>query len=81
MDCSICRDLERTYEAGLGEYLEARASAIYGVSTKPAAFKNVEMERAKYDLEEHRFVCTVAIRVLALLPERDAPASLRQLVA
>jgi hypothetical protein len=46
-----------------------------------AAFKNVEMERAKSDLEEHRLVCVSAIRVLALLPERDVSTGLRQLAA
>jgi hypothetical protein len=46
-----------------------------------AAFKNVEMERAKSDLEEHRLVCVSAIRVLALMPERDASTSLKHLAA
>ncbi len=81
MDCPICRDLKRAYETGLSEYIEARSSASYGISTKLAAFKSVEMERARYDLEEHRFVCASAIRVVALLPERDVSASLRQLAA
>lgn len=81
MDCSICRDLKRAYEAGLSEYLEARSSASYGVSTNLAAFKNVEMERAKSDLEEHQLVCVSAVRAIALLPERDVSTSLRQLAA
>ena len=42
------------FEAGVSEYLEARSSASNGVSTNLAAFKNVEMERAKSDLEEHQ---------------------------
>ena len=78
MGCPICGDLKRAYETGLGEYIEARSSASYGVSKRLAAFKNVEMERAKSDLEEHRLVCVSAIRVLALLPERDASTSLRE---
>ena len=81
MDCPICRDLERAYEAGLSEYIEARFSACYQVSKRLAAFKNVEMERTKSDLEEHRLVCVFAIRVLALMPERDVPTGLRQLAA
>ena len=81
MECPICRDLERAYEAGLSEYIEARSSACYQVSKRLAAFKNVEMERAKSDLEEHRLVCVSAIRVLALLPERDVSTGLRQLAA
>jgi hypothetical protein len=81
MGCPICRDLERAYQAGLSEYIEARSSACFQVSKWHAAFKNVEMERAKSDLEEHRLVCVSAIRVLALMPERDVSTSLRQLAA
>jgi len=81
MECSICRDRERAYQARLSEYTEARSSACYQVSKRFAAFKNVEMERAKSDLEEHRLVCVSAIRVLALMPERDVSTSLRQLAA
>jgi hypothetical protein len=79
MDCPICRDLVRTFEAGLSEYNEARSSACYQVSKKLAATKNVDMERARYELEEHRLVCASAIRVLALIQERDASTALRQL--
>ncbi len=61
--------------------MEARSSACYQVSKRLAAFKNVEMERAKSDLEEHQLVCVSAIRVLALLPERDVSTGLRQLAA
>ncbi len=81
MDCSICRDLKRAYEAGLSEYIEARSSACYQISKKLAAKKNVDMERARYELEEHRLVCASVVRVIALLPERDVSASLRQLAA
>ena len=66
MDCPICRDLRRAYEAGLSKYIEACSSASYGVSTKLAAFKNVEMERAKSELKEHRLVCVPVVRVIAL---------------
>ncbi|MGB8032039.1 MAG: hypothetical protein WCF30_20500 [Terracidiphilus sp.] len=81
MKCPICRDRERAYQAGLCEYIEARSSAYYQISKKLAAKKNVDMERARYELEEHRLVCASAIRVLALLPERDVSTSLRQLAA
>ena len=63
MDCPICRDLERAYEAGLSEYIEARSSACFRVCTKLAAQKNVEMERARYELEEHRLLCVSAVRL------------------
>jgi hypothetical protein len=57
MDCPICRDLERAFAATQGEYVEARLSACYRVCRKFAARMNVDMERAKYELEEHRCVC------------------------
>jgi hypothetical protein len=81
MNCLICRDLARAFEAGLSEYIEARSSACYQVSKRLAARKNVDMERARYELEEHRLICVSAVRVLALLPERDVSTSLRQLAA
>ena len=57
MDCLICKDLERTLESRHGAYIEARAATYYRVSTELAARKNVDMERAKSDLEEHQLVC------------------------
>jgi hypothetical protein len=81
MDCPICRDLERAYEARFSEYIEARFSAYYQASKRLAAFKNVEMERAKSELEEHRFVCALTIKMIALLPERDVSTGLKQLAA
>ena len=81
MDCPICRNLERALEAGLSEYTEARSSACYQVSKRFASKKNVDMERARYELEEHRLVCVSAASVLALLPEPDVTTSLRQLAA
>jgi len=71
MNCTICRDLKRAFETGLSEYLAARSSACFRVCTKLAAQKNVEMERARYELEEHRALCVSTVRVLARLPERD----------
>jgi hypothetical protein len=34
MDCLICANLERAYEASLNEYVEARTSVCYRVDTK-----------------------------------------------
>ena len=53
MDCSECKSLEETLEASLSNYKEARSAAYYRVSTERAAKKNVDMERARNDLEEH----------------------------
>ena len=81
MGCPICRDLERDYAAGLSEYIEARSSAYFQIFKQLAAKKNVDMERARYELEEHRLVCVSAMRGIALLPELEVTTSLRQLAA
>jgi hypothetical protein len=57
MNCSVCKGLEEVCESRLNEYVKARSAAYYQVSTELAAYKNVEMERAKSELEEHRCVC------------------------
>ena len=63
MECLVCKNLERAFESGHSQYLEARSAAYYRVSTELAAYKNVEMERARSDLEEHQFVCVSADKV------------------
>ena len=68
MGCSVCANLERNYAIALGEYIDARSSACYGVCTKPAARKNVEMERARYELEEHQQACAFAASSMPLAP-------------
>lgn len=60
MDCLICRDLKRTLEFRRTEYFKARSAAYYRVSTKLAAYKNVEMERARSNWEEHQLICANA---------------------
>ena len=57
MDCLICKDLQRAFESSHGAYIDACSAAYYRVSTELAAYKNVEMERARTNLEEHQFVC------------------------
>jgi hypothetical protein len=57
MDCVKCRELKRVFELRLTQYVEARASAYYRVSTDLAARRNVDMERSKNDWEEHQMVC------------------------
>lgn len=81
MNCPVCGDLQRDFENKLGEYIAARSSAVYGLSKKLAAQKNVEMERARYELEEHQIVCAPAPRSLALVPMRDVPVGVAKLVA
>jgi hypothetical protein len=53
----MCKDLERVLEYRRGKYFEARSAAYYRVSTELAAYKNVDMERARSDLEAHQSVC------------------------
>jgi hypothetical protein len=63
MDCSICKELQRVFESRHREYIEARSAPYYRVSTERAAYKNVDKERAKSDLEEHQLVCVSAAKV------------------
>ena len=81
MGCLICVSLEQAYIARRSEYIEARSSACYRVSTRLAAQMNVEMERARYELEEHQAVCVSTVRIPVRMPQREAPASLRTLAA
>ncbi len=71
MNCSICMDLERTLEFRRSQYFEARSAAYYRVSTELAACKNVDMERAKSDFEEHQLVCTFAAQARQSVPQAE----------
>jgi hypothetical protein len=79
LGCPICRNLERAYEAGLSEYIEALSSAYYPVCTKSASSKKVDMERDRYELEEHWLVCDSAAGLYALSRARYVSTSLRQM--
>jgi hypothetical protein len=68
MSCLICSYLENVLESRLSEYIEVRSSACYRVCTKPAAFMNVDMERAKEELEAHKSLCASAAGELVLVP-------------
>lgn len=62
MNCLICKNLERALESRRSEYLEARSSPYYQVTTEFAAHKNVDKERYKSNLEEHQLVCVSAAK-------------------
>lgn len=62
MACLTCKDLERTLDFRRSNYVEARSSVYYQVSTEFAARKKVDMERAKRDLEEHQLACLSAAK-------------------
>lgn len=61
MECLMCKDLGRVLDSRLASYKAARSAAFYRVSTELAARKEVDMERAKTDLQEHELVCSFAI--------------------
>jgi hypothetical protein len=81
MGCPICGNLKQAFEAELREYIEARSSVYYSFSTKIAAYGKVDMERSRYELEEHRFVCVSSIQMQALSRARDVSTNLRQVAA
>lgn len=58
MDCLTCVHREQVFESRLSLYREARFSSFYRVSTEVAARKQVDMERARDDLEEHQSTCS-----------------------
>jgi hypothetical protein len=74
MHCLLCENLELAFEARRSEYIEATSLANYRISKRFAAYKNVEMERARTELEEHRSVC---ISVVPASKPTPAPALLR----
>jgi hypothetical protein len=74
--CLECKNLKRVYEFKLTRYLAARSAVLYRISTEFAAKQQVDMERAKNDVEEHLLTCPFAARVkcLALLPLQESSA-------
>jgi hypothetical protein len=62
MGCSRCYDFERALEDRTNECHRACASETYGrISSRFVAYSNVEMERARSELEVHRSVCASAV--------------------
>lgn len=70
--CQICVGLERAFETAYSEYVDACLSASYQFTTKFAAHKNVDMERARSEMEEHRIVCASAFRLATIQPSSSA---------
>ena len=81
MTCPICLSLERAYEVAFSNYIEARSSASFSMCPKVAAHKNVEMERTKYELKEHRLLCVLANRKVAPPAIAEHVCELETLVA
>ncbi len=72
MGCFVCENLERIFKTKQQEYIEACSTAYYRVSTKLAAYKNVDMERARNEFEEHQRVCVSALNNSAFSAGRSA---------
>jgi hypothetical protein len=81
MDCAICKDLERELESRYQEFKDACCSASYGISTKPAAYRNVDMEFARSALQDHRSICASAVRKPTLQASRPASPNRRPAAA
>ena len=58
--CSECENLNRVFESKLTGYLAARSAVLYRISTEFAAKQQVDMERARNDMEEHQSICSFA---------------------
>jgi hypothetical protein len=73
-NCLKCENLNRVYESRLTRYVAARSAALYRISTEFAAKQQVDMERAKNDMEEHLLICpfVAKVRCLALVPLQEA---------
>ena len=84
VDCPICKDLDRALNLTLASYMAARTAAYYRVCTDIAAKREVDVERAKIDLQEHQIACASAIMAeVANLADRTGafpvPLALRTL--
>ena len=74
MNCSEGTHRYRALESAHIKYVEARSASFYRVSTV-AAKEQVDMERAKTDLQEHQSVCS-AFRDPALVAAMSAASGL-----
>lgn len=61
MGCPVCKRLERTFEGWNTECIRARSSLYCTISSRFAAYDNVEMERARSELDVHRSVCVFVV--------------------
>ena len=69
--CLVCVELARALQVTSASYMEARSAAFFRVCTDIAAKREVDMERAKTDLHEHRLVCPSALNAIA--PDSSGP--------
>jgi hypothetical protein len=62
MDCLKCTNFEQALELRLKKYRDARSAPFYRVSTELAAKTKVDLERARYEMEEHQSTCLSGCR-------------------
>ncbi|HTS71590.1 MAG TPA: hypothetical protein VMO17_21660 [Terriglobia bacterium] len=62
MRCSVCTHLERVLDSKNVECAKVLSGPDCRFRDRFVAYGNIEMERAKSDLEVHRSVCVSAIR-------------------
>lgn len=68
MYCQLCRDLEQAFEIRRSAFVEAGSLASFQVSSRFAAYLNVEMERALIELQDHRSMCRPTVNESVGLP-------------
>src|SRR5208337_4898125 len=73
--CPVCKRLERTFEGWNSECVRARSSLYDSISTRFAAYDNVEMERARSELQMHRSVCLFPVAKPVARPAVRPPSS------
>jgi len=62
MSCPICNDFEHALEDKTSEYHKACSNTVYcHISSRFIAYREIEMERARNELETHRSVCASAV--------------------
>jgi hypothetical protein len=68
MHCQLCKNLQQAFETRRSAFLEASSLASFQVSSRFAAYLNVEMERALIELQEHRSTCRSTVNETNGLP-------------
>jgi len=65
-NCPECESLSQVFESKQTGYFAARSAVLYQISTEFAAKQQVDMERAKNDVEEHLLTCRFAAKLKCL---------------
>jgi len=73
-NCLECKDLNRIFKSELTKYLVARSATFYRISTEFAAKRQVDMERAKNNMEEHLLICPLITKARCLVPVQESSA-------